>query len=212
MSTVEQLTTPQAAKRFGVPERTWQAAIQRGELSATRLDIRGGAYLVTADDAERFARDWRKRRAAKTTPRSSTRAKRRYDRDALVNQDGPNAGQPWSDEDDVQVMRSDLFLREVAFKLGRSLVEVRARREFLRRHRAPDSEAPSSATSAAVLHNLRLAAASYRQAKADYEKADQEFRSEVKAALGDMICPDVVGDLMGLSTWRVHQIRRGQRQ
>jgi excisionase family DNA binding protein len=56
------LTTPQAAKQFGVPERTLQAAIKRDELPATRIDVRGGAYLIKAADAAAFAEKWKQRR------------------------------------------------------------------------------------------------------------------------------------------------------
>lgn len=56
------LTTPQAAKRFGVPERTLQAAIKRDELPAERVDVRGGAYLIVESDAQAFADKWKQRR------------------------------------------------------------------------------------------------------------------------------------------------------
>lgn len=59
------LTTPQAAARYDVPERTLQRAIKTGELPAERLDVRGGTYQVQPADAEKFAKDWRARKAAR---------------------------------------------------------------------------------------------------------------------------------------------------
>lgn len=59
------LTTPQAAAKYGVPERTLQRAIATGELRAERIEVRGGTYQLQPADVEAFATQWRARKAAR---------------------------------------------------------------------------------------------------------------------------------------------------
>lgn len=61
--TDERLTTTQAAQRYGVPERTLQAAAKRGDLPSSRMEVRGGVYLLRPADVEAFTNDWKQRRA-----------------------------------------------------------------------------------------------------------------------------------------------------
>lgn len=59
------LTTPQAAAKYGVPERTLQRAIQTNELPAEKIDVRGGTYTLEDADVAAFAEQWRARKAAR---------------------------------------------------------------------------------------------------------------------------------------------------
>jgi excisionase family DNA binding protein len=60
-----ELTTPQAAKQYKIPERTLQAAIKRGELPAQRVEVRGGVYLISPAAMRAFAKTWNERRDAR---------------------------------------------------------------------------------------------------------------------------------------------------
>lgn len=62
---MSQLTTPQAAAQYGVPERTLQRAIQTGELAAQRLEVRGGTYMLEPENVKAFADNWRARKQAR---------------------------------------------------------------------------------------------------------------------------------------------------
>lgn len=63
MSQVVQLTTPQAAVYYGVPVRTLQAAIKRGDLKAT---MHGPMYALAPEDVEAFAEQWKQRQVKRS--------------------------------------------------------------------------------------------------------------------------------------------------
>ena len=61
----QKLTTPQAAKQYGIPERTLQRAITNNELAAERVEVRGGTYMLDPADVAAYAQKWKDRKAAR---------------------------------------------------------------------------------------------------------------------------------------------------